>query len=135
MSPTFCFLEKWVDLDSFIYCSVPTRWWLYLAWDPLVMVLLVPSTNDIYPSAYLNNGKFIHRNKTSTNSYIQVFILYWWCVLHVMKAFWCFFHLRRQQTLTYKFSFSTGGVYCMLWKLSDVFFSFFFSCFNGSTKI
>ena len=40
---------------------------------------------------HLNNEKFIHRNKTSTNSYIQVFILYWWCVLHVMKAFWCFF--------------------------------------------
>jgi hypothetical protein len=53
----------------------------------ILMVLLVASTNDIYPSAYLNNEKFIPRNKTSTNSYIQVFILYRWCVLHVMKYY------------------------------------------------
>jgi len=36
-----------------------------------------------------------------------------------------FTEIRRQQTLTYKFSFSIGGVYCMLWKLSDVFFFIF----------
>ena len=73
VSPTLCFVEKWVNLALFLFivlyqpdsgCILQEI--LYTDGTP------VASTNIVFPSAYLNNEKIIHWNKMLTNSYIQI---------------------------------------------------------------